>query len=208
QIDNAQADIWVLDLARGVRTRLTVGPVAVWSPNGKWITYVSGRNAHSNIYRKPSDGGGTEELLLTGEPQQFVRNDWSRDGKYLTYSRGTPGATWEIWALPMDGERKPFILVPRSTYGLGSGCSLSPDQRWIAERYFIDPAFSIFTIPVGQVGGALQFGIAQKIVNHWSAPQVFYDVAPNGRRILLDRVSQQVSQSFTILTNFTAELEN
>ncbi|MBV9341794.1 MAG: PD40 domain-containing protein [Acidobacteria bacterium] len=91
QIDNAQADIWVLDLARGVRTRLTVGPVAVWSPKGKWIASVSRRNGHSNIYRKPSDGGGTEELLLTGEPQQFVRNDWSRDGKYLIYSRGTPG---------------------------------------------------------------------------------------------------------------------
>ncbi|HET8824245.1 MAG TPA: protein kinase, partial [Terriglobales bacterium] len=41
QIDNAQSDIWTLDLARGVRTRLTFGPVQnaypVWSPDGKWI---------------------------------------------------------------------------------------------------------------------------------------------------------------------------
>jgi Tol biopolymer transport system component len=101
QIDNAQADIWVLDLARGVRTRLTFGPVAnqfpVWSPDGKWIAYVSGRNGRSNIYRKPSDGSGAEELLLTGEPEQLITNDWSRDGKYLIHSRGTPGSNWEIW---------------------------------------------------------------------------------------------------------------
>jgi len=57
------------------------------------------------------------------------------------------------------------------------------------------------------VGGALQFGPAQKLVSNWSAPQVLYCVAPNGRRTLLDRVAQQVSQSVTILTNFTAGLE-
>ncbi|MCU1299496.1 MAG: hypothetical protein JWO91_3774 [Acidobacteriaceae bacterium] len=30
----------------------------------------------------------------------------------------------------------------------------------------------------------------------------FYDVTPDGRKILLDRVSQQVSQSLTVVTNF------
>ena len=71
QIDTGANDIWVLDLARGVRTRLTFGPLAndcpVWSPDGKWIAYASDRNGHSNLYRKPSDGSGAEELLLTDD---------------------------------------------------------------------------------------------------------------------------------------------
>jgi len=50
QIDTGANDIWVLDLARGVRTRLTFGPVSnmspVWSPDGKWITYTADRNGH------------------------------------------------------------------------------------------------------------------------------------------------------------------
>src|ERR1017187_5916606 len=82
QIDSGMNDIWVLDLARGVRTRLTFGPVAnaypTWSPDGKWIAYTSDRNGHSNLYRKPSDGSGAEELLLTDD-QVAIANCWSQD---------------------------------------------------------------------------------------------------------------------------------
>jgi serine/threonine protein kinase len=250
EIDNAQADIWILDLARGVRTRLTFGPVAnsypVWSPDGKWIAYVSGRHGRSELYRKPADGSGAEELLL-GDDQQMITDDWSRDGKYLLYSRGTSGGAWEIWVLPLEGERKPFLVVPHTSFGLGSSGALSPDGRWIAyasdesgtveayvaafrgdqgkwqvsasggnrpqwskdgkELYYMDPTFNLFATPVREVAGALQFGASEKLVSNWSAPQAFYDVSPDGRRILLDRVSQQVSQSVTVVTNFTAGLK-
>ena len=254
QIDNAQSDIWVLDLARGVRTRLTFGPVAnnypVWSPDGKWIAYNSGRNGHSCIYRKPSDGSGGEEILLTDD-QAVIPNDWSRDGKYLIYSRGNPGANWEIWALPLDAQSKPSPLLQHATSGslgsFGTGGQISPDGRWIAytsnesgttevyvaafggshgkwqvsanqgrmpkwgrdgrELYYMDLNFTVFAVPVKEVSGALQFGVPQTLVSNWSAPQVFYDVAPDGKRVLLDRVSQQVSQSVTVLTNFTAGLK-
>jgi hypothetical protein len=45
------------------------------------------------------------------------------------------------------------------------------------------------------------------LVNNWSAPQVFYDVTPDGKKLLLDRVAQQVSQSVTVVTNFTEGLK-
>jgi hypothetical protein len=32
-------------------------------------------------------------------------------------------------------------------------------------------------------------------------------VTPDGKKILLDRISQQVSQSVTVVTNFTAGLK-
>ncbi len=95
QIDTGENDIWVLDVARGVRTRLTFGPIAnigpVWSPDGKWIAYTSARTTGFNLYRKPSDGSGAEELLATGDLQQITATDWSRDGKYLFYSHAVAG---------------------------------------------------------------------------------------------------------------------
>jgi hypothetical protein len=67
--------------------------------------------------------------------------------------------------------------------------------------------FDLFAVPVTSAGGALQFGAAQKLITNWSAPQVFYDVSPDGKKFLLDRVEQQVSQSVTVVTNLTAGLK-
>jgi tricorn protease-like protein len=70
-IDNGLRDVWLIDLARGTRTRLTFGPVfnnaPTWSPDGKWIVYNSGRNGKSELFRTSSDGSGAEEELLSDD---------------------------------------------------------------------------------------------------------------------------------------------
>jgi eukaryotic-like serine/threonine-protein kinase len=248
EIDTGQDDIWVLDLARGVRTRLTFGPTAnanpVWSPDGKWIAFVSDRNGHAELRRKAADGSGPEELLLSDE-QILVPTDWSRDGKYLIYSRGPVGGS-DIWALPLEGDRKPFLLVSHVANSSVLFGQLSPDGRWLTytstesgapevyvaafrgqgkwqisagggqnsswssdgkELYYLDPRFDLYTVPVTDVGDALQFGTPQKLVSRWSSPNVFYDVAPDGKKILFDRISQQVNQSVTVVTNFASGLK-
>jgi Tol biopolymer transport system component len=171
-----------------------------------------------------------------------VNSDWSRDGKYLIYSRGMAVGQAGIWALPLEGEHKPWQILPR-----GSFAHVSPDGRWLAytsdesggpevyvvpfrggqgkwqvsakggqspqwskngkELYYLDPTFTLFAVPVKDAGSALQFGAAEILVTNWTAPNVFYDVSPDGKKILMDRVSQQVSQSVTVVTNFTAGLQ-
>jgi eukaryotic-like serine/threonine-protein kinase len=250
QINAAQTDIWVLDLTRGVRTRVTFGPIGnvspIWSPDGKWIAYSSAQNGRFAICRKPSDGGGAEETLLTFD-QQPALHDWSRDGKYLLYSLPvTGGRLRQTFALPLEGERKPSLILDRGANG-----RLSPDGRWLAyqsaesgrgeiyvmpfgggqgkwqvsangsangggrpqwsndgkELYYMDLTYNLFSVPVKNTGGSLQFGVAEKLITNWSAPQVFYDVSPDGKKILLDRVAQQVSQSVSVVTDFTAGLK-
>jgi Tol biopolymer transport system component len=248
QINASETDIWVLDLARGVRTRLTFGPVAntapVWSPDGMWVVYESPRDGHFNLYRKHSDGSGAEELVISDE-RQILPSDWSRDGKLLIYSRPTSasGPVRQTWSLPLEGDRKASLAVER-----GGNAKLSPDGRWLAyqsgesgvaqvyvvafgggqgkwqvsangggmprwskdgkELYYLDPAYSLFAVPIQAAGSALQFGAPQTLVNNWTVlGTFFYDVSPDGKKILLDRVPQQVSQSMTAVTNFTAGLK-
>jgi hypothetical protein len=62
-------------------------------------------------------------------------------------------------------------------------------------------------VPVKEVAGALQFGAPQTLVSSWSTPNPFYQISPDGKKILLYRVSQQVSDSITVVTNFTAGLK-
>ncbi len=245
QIDSGINDIWVLDLARGVRTRLTFGPVTnafpVWSPDGKWIAYFSYRDGKYSLYRKPSDGSGVEELLVSDDNQTIYVNDWSRDGKTLIYQRG-PGGGREILALPLEGEPKARMLVSNGSVG-----RLSPDGRWLAyqsiesglpeifvvaadggqgkwqvspngaqlprwshdgkELLYFDLPSNIVSVPVKEVGGALQFGAPQILVPRWTILTVpFFDISNDGQKLLLERLSQQVSQSVTVVTNFTEGL--
>jgi len=249
-IDIGMNDIWVFDLARGVRTRLTFGPVQnnspVWSPDGKWIAYNSDRNGHATLYRKPSDGSGAEELLLTDD-QVVIPTDWSHDGKTLIYTRGPKGDS-ELWALPLEGERKPRLVAPRTASSSTDDGSLSPDGRWLAYTstesgtfevyvvpfnggqgkwqvstnegllprwgtdgkelyYFAASIRSVMSVPVKENNGALQFGAGQALAISPASQQGFYDISPDGKRILLDMVSQQVSQSVTVITNFPAGLK-
>jgi eukaryotic-like serine/threonine-protein kinase len=250
QLDAGVNDIWVLDLVRGVRTRLTFGPVAntypIWSPDGKWIVYSSLRNGRFILFRKPSDGSGVEEVLLTDD-EQIIANDWSRDGRYLLYSRPISGGLQrQIWSLPVGitnaVEGKPSLLIAGGDQG-----KVSPDGHWLSyvsaesglpevyvvafgggqgkwqvsakggmlarwsadgkELYYLDLTYNLLAVPVKDAGGALQFGEPETLVANWSAPQVFYDIDHDGKKILLVRVAQQVSQSVTVVTNFTAELK-
>ena len=236
----------MLDSGRGVRTRLTFGPVAntfpVWSADGKWISYFSLRDGKSTIYRKPSDGSGAEELLLTDD-HGVIPTDWSRDGKTLLYQRGPLGGPFDMWLLPLEGERKPRMLLAHA----GNG-RLSPDGRWLAydsiesgspevfvvpfgggegkwqvspnggsvplwsrdgkELYYLDGTSSIQAVPVKAAGAALQFGASQTLVSRLTILSVpYFDITPDGKKILVAHVAQQVSPSVTVVTNFTEGLK-
>ncbi|HEY1660713.1 MAG TPA: protein kinase [Candidatus Sulfotelmatobacter sp.] len=135
-LDSGINDIWSVDLAHGVRTRLTFGPVAntypVWSPDGKWIAYGSTRPGGTGIFRKLADGSGAEETLLTSsDATGFMLSDWSRDGKTLFYSTGLTTGDQTSWALPLEGERKPHQVA---THAINA--TLSPNGHWLAYTAF------------------------------------------------------------------------
>ena len=246
-LDSGINDIWSLDLARGVRTRLTFGPVAntypVWSPDGKWIAYGSVRPGSSGIFRKRADGSGAEETLISSpDVAGFIPSDWSRDGKTLFYSTGLATGDQIIWALPLDGERKPQQVVAH-----GTNAALSPNGHWLAytafsglsevyvvaygggegkwqvsanggqvphwsndgkELYYFDGTQSISAVQVKDLGKTLEFGASQTLVSQWTILTLpFFSVTPDGKKLLMERVAQQVSQPVTIITNFTALLK-
>ena len=70
---NNRRDIWTLDVARGTSRRLTFDPAddcgPAWSPDGSRIAFFSDRRGVREIYRKPANGSGDDELLLASKDE-------------------------------------------------------------------------------------------------------------------------------------------
>ena len=79
-------DIWRIELASGVSTRLTfdskddVNPV--WSSDGGSIAFASNRDGYYDLYRKTASGSGKDESLLKSGHRK-APTDWSADGRFV-----------------------------------------------------------------------------------------------------------------------------
>jgi Tol biopolymer transport system component len=127
------ADIWLLDLNRGVPRKFTFDKLydltPVWSPDGKRIAFSSNRiSGNFDLYVKSVDGIRDEELLEKGDAGP--PSDWSRDGRFILRARQLGRGNDDIWALRLDGDRKASPVV-ESPFNEGNG-QFSPDGKWIA----------------------------------------------------------------------------
>ncbi len=129
-----RGDIWLFDVTRAASTRFTFNPAmdtaSIWSPDGQRIIFTSNRGGPWNLYQKLSNGTGEEELLLNTNGTQLA-NSWSPDGKFVIFSQnmGTKSG-WDLWVLPLEGERKSFPLL-QTEFNEHWG-RFSPDGKWVA----------------------------------------------------------------------------
>ena len=132
----AEGDVWVYEIERGVRTRLSTSPEydfrPVWSPTGNEVAFTSSRAGSEDIFIRQADGSGEERLLLSTLRHASV-SDWSRDGNYLLcHSRGS-GDAGDLWYLLRreDGSGWDPHLLLQTSFGEVAP-RLSPDGRYVA----------------------------------------------------------------------------
>ena len=140
ELSGTNWDVWVYDLERGTRTRLTFGDgfegPAVWSPDGTELIYSSDEDGSDDLFRKRSDGSGGAEQLTHHDFPIFV-SDWSPDGRYVIALYGGPPNEADGWFggadlgyLDLQGDEglQPFL----STRFAESEPTFSPDGRWVS----------------------------------------------------------------------------
>jgi dipeptidyl aminopeptidase/acylaminoacyl peptidase len=130
------ADIWALDLKRGIPERLTTDPAfdltPVWSPDDRHIAFTSNRKGPENfaLYVRPATSTGDDELLVAVGAGTTSPSDWSPDGRVILYALAFTAGKRDIWAVPLHGERKPFPVL--ATPFNETSAQFSPDGKWIA----------------------------------------------------------------------------
>jgi Tol biopolymer transport system component len=128
--ENDEWDIWVHDVVRKTKTRLTFsddiegGPQ--WSADGEWLFYyhpVFGDP--KKIYRVPADGSGEPEVVVDGAGPRL-----SADTKQMILWREGDETKGDLWAYSLDGGSEPSVFVQTdASESLGT---LSPDGRFAA----------------------------------------------------------------------------
>jgi len=135
RIDRGNYDLWVYDVTMTGLTgsnRLTFDSAfdaaAVWSPNDHRIAFRSFRGQPFSIFLKPSDGTAPDQRLTNAKANQVVHG-WTHDGRVI-YSEINTSGGWDLWAVHLDGDRTPKLLLQRLD-GPVVGVP-SPDDRWLA----------------------------------------------------------------------------
>jgi eukaryotic-like serine/threonine-protein kinase len=176
------SDIWVYEIQRGIPTRFTFNPAAerapLWSPDGSRIVYGSTRNVTVDLYQKPANGTGDEELLLESGFDKYPMS-WSHDGRFILYQEIAPRVGGDLWVLPLEGERKPFTFLQTQFNELAP--TFSPDARWVAYNSDETGRMEIYVAPFPGPGGKRQVSTAGGMFPRWrgDGKELFYLAANN-----------------------------
>ncbi|HWZ98361.1 MAG TPA: amidohydrolase family protein [Candidatus Dormibacteraeota bacterium] len=141
-------DIYTLPIEGG-QAKLISGGMAFdsqpkFSPDGKWVTFLSDREGSDNIWIMKADG--TDPKQVSKDPgSDFVSPSWAPDGKYIFVSKAAAGiASYEIWMYHVDGgtgvqitKAKPTPTIQRRDRPNDVGVVASTDGRYLyyAERH-------------------------------------------------------------------------
>ena len=103
-----QGDEWIIDIARGVMTRLTSTSgddgFGFWSGDGRSVLFASNRTGVYSVWRKPTDAPGAEELLAAS-PRGLFPTGLSEDQQWLMITGAGESGSFDISALHLPDRR-------------------------------------------------------------------------------------------------------
>jgi tricorn protease len=128
---SARGEVFSVPSEEGITRNLTESSgaherEAVWSPDGKYIAYLSDVSGEYEIYMEPQDGT-SEAVQLTDHADTYKFSiAWSPDSKKILWSDK------KLRLQYVNVDTKEVKLVDKSKIWEFSQFSWSPDSRWIA----------------------------------------------------------------------------
>ena len=178
-------DLWLIDVARDVASRLTTDAAnerePVWSPDGRELLFTSDSGGDENILHKALQGSEPAAPLPGGvgatPGERDLPENWSRAGNTLLYM--TLGKDRTFWAFPMDGKGKPERLLS-GQFSIDEP-HVSPDGRWLAYISTESGQFELYVEPFRRRGEKLRVSTSGGGQPRWRGDgrELFY-LSPDG----------------------------
>ena len=243
KFEKGATNLWIHDFTSERTTQLSFESSnfrPVWSPDSRWLAFVSFRLGPFAVYRIPIDRSRSEEPLLTDPYDQTVTS-WSPDGNYILFNTNKPEAGDEIWYFSLEDREHPRPLI--STSAMEYGAIFHPTGKWIVYQSNESGRFEVFVRTFPQAGSVTQIStdggwdpkwsrdgrelfyisgddrmMAVKIETDprfkaGSPKELFrrkytdYDVAPDGRFVMIEREKGDESSDLVVVFNWFEELK-
>ena len=169
-----RGDIFLLPATGGEAKRLTDSPARdydfTWSPDGRYLAFVSDRDANTDLYLLEVATGATRRL--TSDPAPETSPQFSPDGRYLAFLRGAGGRMLVV--MPVGGG--PERVVVDSGF-IGSP-NWSPDGKWLAyTRRALSAATNVYVRRVDGSGDEIN-------ISRWTGVNSNPVWSADGKRLL------------------------
>ena len=127
----ARGDIFTVPAKYGNTRNLTGTPgihdrSSKWSPDGKWIAYISDATGEDEIYIMPQDGSAAGTQLTSKSDTYKYQPLWSPDSKKLLWSDKMQRLQY------VDIDSKKVTIVSQANSWEITNYAWAPDSKWIA----------------------------------------------------------------------------
>ena len=193
-IMDQETQVWLYDLSRETLTRFTfegnVNLSALWTPDGRRITFQSDKEGPPNVYWQRADGSGGLERLTTSD-YTSVPSSCSPDGQLLAFVQIDPATGFDIWVLRLtDRKAQPFLRTPYNE----TSPRFSPDGRWLAYISNESGRYEVYVQPYPGPGGKWQISTEGGAEPAWN---------PNGRELFYRSGDKMMAVDIATQPGFT-----
>jgi len=162
--EGGDGDIWLIDFARGLRSRFTTSEADEGDPqitaNGRRVAYTSDVDGPYHAFVRPADRS-RPPVRVSPPSDDWDLEDWSYDEKLILLGTAT-----HAWVVNLEtGEANQWHSVSGSF--VSSGC-FSPDAHWIAYTSPESGRDEIYVRAYPGPGGQWQISLAGGLDPHWS----------------------------------------